>query len=157
MKFEIPALAAAYPQTRVSGRNRFKEHLCGDDRSCQIQRQHTLELFRIKVEKSLVGCYSGTGHIAAGGIEQGVDAAILRHYCLTISLDNSLVHHIRFHELYGTGRLRSHDFFNNHAACFFLSAKNYDLSAVLGEICRYGAAEHTRTARYDGHIIFYIE
>lgn len=62
----------------LAGRHHgLQKHLSRYHGAQQVEINHLLELFRVKVEEGLVGTYSGSLHVAPGCVEQGIYSSIL--------------------------------------------------------------------------------
>ena len=72
----------------------LEKYLCGDNSACEVEAKHALELLGVEVEESLVGGDGGAGHVAAGGVEQGVYSAVALYDFLAVGFHKLAVHHI---------------------------------------------------------------
>ena len=139
------------------GHHRLEEHLSGDYGTHQVEVQHLLELSGVEVEECLVGGNGGAGHIAAGSVQQSVDAAVFCHDFVAVGLDDGLVHDIGFQEFDGTGGIQGVDLLNDFLADLSLAAHDDDLSAVERQIFGNFAAEDAGTSGDDGDVALDIE
>ena len=76
----------------------FEEHLGGDDRAEEVEVEHTLEVFGLQVEDVAVRSDGGSGHVASGGIEQGVHTSVGGEDVAQVLLHDGCVHYVGLEE-----------------------------------------------------------
>ena len=114
-----------------------------------------MKFLNLQVEDVTLGRYYRSGHVSAGGVEQGVNASVLGYYVVAVLLYCLLVHYVGFHKL-GLAAV-FHDVVGDFLADVFLSSEDYHLCAVLGEVFCYCAAEHSGTAGDYNYVILDIK
>lgn len=133
--------------------HRAHEHLRGDDGAHEVHSEHLLEGLDVDVEESFVGRNGGTGLIASGGIEQGIDAAIAGHDGIAGGLHGLYIHHIGGDKHRFAGAVS--DLFDYGIAFGLTAAEDHHFCAFIGEVGGDAAAQHSGASGDHHHFIFY--
>ena len=117
----------------------------------QIEIHHLADSLDIQVENCLLRRNSGGGHISAGGVQQDIDPAKLRHDRLAVCLKCILVKHICSEEASLTSL--SLDFGDNALTLLGGTVKiqKSDLRALGGEIFHNRGSENPAGPRHHHH------
>ena len=123
----------------------------------QIEIHHLADSLDIQVENCLLRRNSGGGHISAGGVQQDIDPAKLRHDLLAVGLKRLLVKHVGRKE----ARLPSLSLDLGDNALTLLGSpvkiQKGDLRALRGEIFHNRGSENPAGPRHHHHFSFDVK
>ena len=100
--------------------HRLQEYLRRDDGARKVQAYHAVEVFCRQVENGALRLDDGSCNVAAGGIEQGVDAAVACHDVVAYLFHLLLLQHVGLDELCLSASLL--DVVNDGVAHVFLAS-----------------------------------
>ena len=135
--------------------HRAQEDLRRDDGAREVEVEDGAELGRVEVEEGPVGGYRGARHVASGGVQEGINAAVAGKDVVAVLLQLRLVKNIGFKEtsLSASGNDVSH----YGVAHLFLTSEYDNLRTFCSQIFSDSATQHACTACDDDNVVFDIE